>query len=82
MLPTVTLYTRPGCHLCEEAGALLQQLASRYPHHLELVNIDEQATLRARYHLTIPVIRIGEVELEAPIQSRTLEAALRTACLA
>ena len=79
MLPTVTLYTRPGCHLCEEAQALLQLLAPRYPHRLELVNIDEDATLRARYHLAIPVICIGEVELEAPIEPRTLEATLRAA---
>jgi glutaredoxin len=79
MLPTVTLYTRPGCHLCAEAEALLQQLAAHYPHRLELVNIDEDAGLRARYHLTIPVIRIGEVELEAPIEARTLEATLHAA---
>ncbi len=79
MLSTVTLYTRPGCHLCEEAQALLQRLAARYPHRLELVNIDEDAALRARYHLTIPVIRIGDAELEAPIERRALEAALHAA---
>jgi glutaredoxin len=78
MVPTVTLYTRPGCHLCDDARDLLQQLAARYPHRLEEINIDEDAGLHARYHLTIPVIRIGSVELEAPIEPRALEAALRT----
>ena len=37
-LPTVaTVYSRPGCHLCEEAEALLK----RYGFHIEKVNIDE-----------------------------------------
>lgn len=75
--PTITLFTRPGCHLCENARTLLQAFTSRYPHRLQEVNIDEHAELQARYHLTIPVIRIGSVELEAPIEPQELEAALK-----
>lgn len=75
--PTVVLFTRPGCHLCEEAKALLDELASRYPHRLEEVNIDQDASLHARYHLTIPVIRIGDTELEAPITKANVEAVVR-----
>lgn len=75
--PTITLFTKPGCHLCEDARALLQALASRYPHRLQEVDIDGDAALHARYHLTIPVIRIGSVELEAPIEPQRLEAALK-----
>jgi glutaredoxin len=73
----VTLFTRPGCHLCEDAKALLDELAARYPHRLEEVNIDQDASLHARYHLTIPVIRIGDTELEAPITKADVEGALR-----
>jgi glutaredoxin len=78
MFPTVTLYTRPGCHLCDDVRDLLQQLAARYPYRVVEVNIDEDAGLHARYHLTIPVIRVGSVELEAPIDPQALAAALRT----
>jgi glutaredoxin len=76
-LPTVTLFTRPGCHLCAEAKELLRELGARYPHRLEERNIDDDVALHARYHLTIPVIRVGDVELEAPIRQKELEAALR-----
>lgn len=58
---------------------MLQELAGLYPHQLEEVNIDDDAALRARYHLTIPVIRVGSIELAAPIGQRDLEAALRSA---
>lgn len=79
-LPIVTLLTRPGCHLCDEAKALLHELGARYPHRLEERNIDADPALRARYHLTIPVIRVGDVELEAPISRRELAAALYAIC--
>lgn len=79
-VPVVTLFTRPGCHLCEEAKALLHELGARYPHRLEERNIDEDPALRARYHLTIPVILIGDVELQAPITRRRLAATLHTVC--
>ncbi len=76
-LPTVTLFTRPGCHLCDEAKALLHELGALYPHRLEERNIDADPALRARYHLTIPVVQVGDVELEAPITRRGLAAALQ-----
>lgn len=79
-LPLVTLYTRPGCHLCEEAKALLGKLGARYPHRLVERNIDDDPALHARYHLTIPVIQIGDAALEAPIARRELAAALRALC--
>ena len=66
-MPTVTLYTKPGCHLCEEVKDALINLQARYPHKLVEVDIREHQELFARYHLTIPVVQVGEVELEAPI---------------
>ena len=39
MTVRVTLYTKPGCHLCEEAEAELKRLERRYPHTLTLVDI-------------------------------------------
>jgi len=55
----VTIYSRPGCHLCEEAkiqiAPLLQELGGR----LTEINIDEDAQLRARYDYDVPVIFLG-----------------------
>jgi len=55
----ITLYTRPGCHLCEEAKALIEPLLREFGATLREVNIDEDAVLRRRYGTDIPVIFIG-----------------------
>ena len=55
----VTLYTRPGCHLCEEAKALIEPLLGEFGATLREVNIDEDAVLRQRYGTDIPMIFIG-----------------------
>ena len=56
----VTLYTRPGCHLCEEARALIEPILREFGATLREVNVDADAALRERYGLDIPVIFIGE----------------------
>jgi glutaredoxin len=55
----VTLYTRPGCHLCEEAKALMQPLLRQFCATLREVNIEEDQELARRYGMDIPVIFIG-----------------------
>jgi glutaredoxin len=55
----VTLYTRPGCHLCEEAKAAIAPLLREFGAVLREVNIDEDAVLRERYGLDVPVIFLG-----------------------
>jgi glutaredoxin len=58
----VRLYTRPGCHLCEQARR--EMLAARCAdlYELEEVNIDEDPALVARYGWEIPVITINGIE--------------------
>jgi glutaredoxin len=55
----VTLYTRPGCHLCEEAKAVMGPLIAEFGARLREVNIDDDAMLRERYGLDVPVIFLG-----------------------
>ena len=56
----VTLYSRPGCHLCEQAKAAIAPLLGEFGAALHEVNIDEDAVLRERYGWDIPVIFIGK----------------------
>ena len=56
----VTLYTRPGCHLCDEAKAQIAPLLRGAGATLREVNIDADPILRARYDLDVPVIFLGE----------------------
>ena len=55
----VTLYTRPGCHLCEEARALMAPVLREFGAALREVNVDEDDVLSGRYGLDVPVIFIG-----------------------
>lgn len=52
----VTLYTRPGCHLCEEAKSLIAPLLAECGARLREVNIDGDPELQERYNLDVPVI--------------------------
>jgi glutaredoxin len=56
----VTLYTRPGCHLCEEAKAAMAPLLREFGAVLREVNVDEDAVLKQRYGMDVPVIFIGK----------------------
>jgi glutaredoxin len=55
----VTLYTRPGCHLCEEAKAAIASLLGEFDATLHEVNIENDAVLEERYGWDIPVIFVG-----------------------
>ena len=55
----VTLYTRPGCHLCEEAKTAVAPLLEEFGAVLREVNIEDDAVLEGRYGRDIPVIFIG-----------------------
>jgi glutaredoxin len=55
----VTLYTRPGCHLCDEAKAQIAPLLQRAGATLREVNIDAEPVLRQRYDWEVPVIFLG-----------------------
>lgn len=56
----VTLYTRKGCHLCEEAKSQMAPLLREFGARLREVDIDADETLRARYDVDVPVIFLGE----------------------
>jgi len=55
----VTLYTRPGCHLCEQAKEAIAPLLAEFRASLREVNIEGDAVLEGRYGWDIPVIFIG-----------------------
>ena len=61
--PTVVLLGRPGCHLCEDARAVLLEVRTRRGFELCEVNIDEDEELLRRYLERIPVVMLDGVEL-------------------
>ncbi|HEU5103399.1 MAG TPA: glutaredoxin family protein, partial [Roseiflexaceae bacterium] len=70
----VVLYSRPGCHLCEDAAELLERMAQRMPIAIVEINILGDADLYERYKHSIPVVAIdGRPALAAPIRADELE---------
>lgn len=76
---TVTLYTRKGCGLCEEAKAQLAELEGEFPHRLAEVDIESDAGLLKRYLTSIPVVEIGPYTLSAPITKEQMRVTLGAA---
>jgi glutaredoxin len=62
-MPTVTLYTRAGCHLCEQAERVLREQRAATPFRLELVDVDRDPELARRYGVRVPVVAVDGVEL-------------------
>ncbi|MGH3100875.1 MAG: glutaredoxin family protein, partial [Thermoleophilia bacterium] len=59
----VTLYTRTGCHLCEEAERVLRQEQPAAGFRLELVDIDHDPALANRYGVRVPVVAVDGEDL-------------------
>jgi glutaredoxin len=60
---TVTLYSRPGCHLCEEARVVLERVRERVDFNVHEINIEDDDALHLRYLERIPVIALDGEEL-------------------
>jgi len=51
----VTFYTRAGCHLCDVAREVLQQVCADLGESFDEVDIDSDAALRERFTDEVPV---------------------------
>jgi glutaredoxin len=62
-MPSLTLYGKPGCHLCEEAREAV--LAVTAPREVEVreVDVTMDPVLERRYGLRIPVLELDGEEL-------------------
>ena len=58
----VILYTRPGCHLCDEAKQEMQAAGCDNEYTLQEINIESDRELLRRYQYDIPVIFVNGVE--------------------
>lgn len=67
--PGVVLYTRAGCHLCEDAESVLRAARERASFELTVVDVDRDPALTDRYGLRVPVVAVDGVdrfEFEVP----------------
>ena len=62
MKARVVLYTKPGCHLCDEMKEQMRQANCAELYTLEEVDIEADAEMFARYRYEIPVLLINGIE--------------------
>ena len=72
----LTLYSRPGCHLCEEMRREVENLLGDLPHEWNVVDVDRDAELARRYGESIPILFVNG-HLFAKIRLPRLSSKLR-----
>jgi len=74
-MPRATLYVREGCHLCEEASVLLDEMLG--PDGWDAIDIETDDELLLRFAHRIPVLVVaGEERAELVITPLDLEEVL------
>ena len=57
----ITIYSRPGCHLCADAQNVLESLREELNFEIEVINIDIDPELIQLYSDQVPVIHIDGI---------------------
>jgi glutaredoxin len=74
----VEIYSRPGCHLCDDAKAVVERFAKAYRLHLTVTDVDTVPELRAAYGTEIPVVWIeGQEAFRHRVDAAQLERRLK-----
>jgi glutaredoxin len=75
-LPQIRVYSRPGCHICEElVEALLPRVRRRAD--VEVVDIDTREDWRKAYDIRVPVVELnGQFVCQYTLDTDALEHAL------
>jgi hypothetical protein len=77
MIPSVLMYSRPRCGLCDEARSVILAERSRTPFSYEEVDISADHALELEYGLRIPVVLVDGVErFETRVDPRAFAASV------
>jgi glutaredoxin len=58
----IDIYSRPGCHLCDEARALIEPFHKHYELVVRTINVESSNDLENRYGSDIPVVFVNGTE--------------------
>ena len=62
--PTITVISKRGCHLCEEAINVLESLKkSGHSFDLSILYIEDDSNLFDKYWIKVPVVRVNETDV-------------------
>jgi glutaredoxin len=57
-MTTITIYSRHGCHLCDDAENVLESMRKELNFEIEVIDIDQDTELIKLYSDQVPVIHI------------------------
>ena len=60
-MTTITIYSRQGCHLCNDAQKTLESMREELNFEIEVIDIDKDAELIKLYSDQVPVIHIDGI---------------------
>ena len=55
----IDIYSRPDCHLCDEAKVVIERVRRRYPFELRVINIENDPALESAFGTEVPVVFIN-----------------------
>jgi glutaredoxin len=74
----IEIYSRPGCHLCDEAKGVIDRVRLRMTFEVRVINIETDPELERTYGQQIPVVfingnkafkyHVDEAELEKKVR--------------
>jgi glutaredoxin len=62
-VPLVTLYGKPGCHLCDDVREVVERVRAEHPFDLREVDVSLDPGLHREYGERIPVLELDGEEL-------------------
>jgi len=75
----IEIYSRPGCHLCDQARAVIEEFRGKFPMELRTINVETNADLETRYGMDIPVVFMnGHEAFRHRVNPDELERKLKT----
>ena len=60
---SITVISKKGCHLCEQAIEVLESLKAKYTFDLSILNIEAEPVLFDKYWIKVPVIEANGVNV-------------------
>jgi len=75
----IEIYSRPGCHLCDQARAVIEEFRGIYPMSIRTISVETSVDLENRYGTDIPVVILnGEEAFRHRVDRGLLERKLKT----
>lgn len=62
-LPALTVYGREECHLCQDMIAALRKMQTDASFTLDIIDVDDDSDLQARYRALVPVLMADGKEI-------------------